>query len=311
MPSSRENLELAIESIRDTSNEFAFQARLVRFPNAWKGIAEGDSWFDYAPSWLEDPKKGDLINQINTFKSDNRRQFNILRVAQAGDTLENMVFGNDLNRLGEPETNQFLRVLKLVKKYKPEFVLFSGGGNDIVGDGLDAFVNHNELKDKFGLLRSDYVDFIVDNVFGEIFETFITKIVDIDSDIQIFLHGYGYAIPNGKPVFGDDNFKFIGPWMAPTFARKRIDFEEGQKIIDTLIDRFNSFLKKIAQKHKENVHYLDLRDVIKPDDWANELHLTVTGYEKVAEVYTDKMLNVLEKSNTNNPLNVPSENDNA
>jgi len=257
------------------------------------GIAEGDSWFDYPPSWLEDPDKGDLINQLNTFKSEGERKFNILRVAEAGDTLENMVFGNDLNRLGDPEKNQFLRTLALVRKYKPQFVLFSGGGNDVVGDGLDAFINHSAIKDKFGLLRNDYVDYILENVFQEVFETFITQIVDIDNNIQIFLHGYGYAIPNGKPVIGDKKFGFIGPWMAPTFARKRIDFEVGQKIITELIDKLNSFLEKIAQEHRQNVHYLDLRDVIQPDDWANELHLTVTGYEKVTEVYTDKLLDVL------------------
>lgn len=293
MASTRENLEAAIETIRDSSNEFAFQSRIIRFPNAWKGIAEGDSWFDYAPSWLEDPGKGDLISQLNTFKLENKRKFNILRVAEAGDTLENMVFGNDLNRLGEPEKNQFLRTLTLVRRYKPKFVLFSGGGNDIVGDGLDAFINHNMLKDKFGLLRNDYVDYILENVFREVFETFITQIVGIDNNIQIFLHGYGYAIPDGRPVIGDEKFGFIGPWMAPTFARKRIDFVAGQEIITELINKFNSLLEEIAQKHTRNVHYLDLRDVIQPNDWANELHLTVTGYEKVVKVYTDRLLGAL------------------
>ncbi|ABW32793.1 GDSL-type esterase/lipase family protein [Acaryochloris marina] len=292
MASARENLESAIESIRNSSNEFAFQFRIIRFPNALIGIAEGDSWFDYPPSWIEDPEKGDLINQLNTFKLGDERKFNILRIAEAGDTLENMVFGNDLDKLGEPRKNQFLRTLALVRRYKPKFVLFSGGGNDVVGDGLEAFINHNMLKGKYGLLRDSYVDYILEEVFREIFETFISEILDIDDNIQILLHGYGYAIPDGKPVVGDENFGFIGPWMAPTFARKRIDFEDGQKIIIKLIDKFNILLKTIAHNNKNNVHYLDLREVIQQDDWANELHLTVTGYEKVVKVYTDKLLEI-------------------
>lgn len=296
MPVSRQRLNVATDSIRDSSNEFAFQARLLRFPNALRGIAEGDSWFDYLPAWFEDPDKGDLINQLNRFKVNNRRYLNILRVAEAGDTLENMVFGNEVDRLGEPKKNQFLRTLELVKRYKPHFVLFSGGGNDVVGEGLDSFVNHALLRDELGTLREDYVDYIIHQVFSRVIKKFIEEIIEAKPDIQIFLHGYGYAIPDGRPVIGDPEFGFIGPWMAPTFARKRIDFVEGQEIITELINKFNRFLDDISQDYPDNVHYLNLLQVISPEDWANELHLTVTGYEKVAGVYTDKLLQIFPPS---------------
>ncbi|NET37251.1 MAG: hypothetical protein F6K19_35370 [Cyanothece sp. SIO1E1] len=293
---SNERLDQAIDQIRDSSNEIAFQRRLILSPNALVGIAEGDSWFDYLPAWAEDPVKGDLINQLNRFKEENKRKFNILRIAEAGDTLENMVLGNDLDKRGRPRRNQFIRTLELVRQYEPDFILFSGGGNDVVGEGLDAFINHAEFENglhggsgnRLEILREEYVDYMLNQVFKNIFEYLIGELTGAKSDIQILLHGYGNAIPDGKPVIGTPAFDFIGPWMEPTFARKRIDFSKGQDIIIELIKQFNEMLKGVASNYP-NVHYLDLRHIIQAGDWANELHLTVKGYEKVAQQYIEKL----------------------
>lgn len=292
------DLDRSIEDIRESSNEIAFNIRLKKFPDALRGIAEGDSWFDYLPAWAEDPTRGDLINQLNLYTEDNDRKFNIFRVAEAGDTVENMVFGHNTDQNSRPEENQLGKILRLIGEYKPAFFLFSGGGNDIVGETLDSLVNHAVLEDNLGLIRTDNFDYILNKVFKDIFEYLISEITLAKPDIHIFVHGYGYAIPNGKPVIGVPRFGFIGPWMAPTFARKQISLAKGEKIIQELIDLFNDFLKKIANSHP-NVHYLDLRNIIKPNDWANELHLTVDGYEKVAREYINHLDSVFPKKAPN------------
>lgn len=207
---SGRELDRSIEDIRDSSNEIAFKLRLAKFPRARRGIAEGNSWFDYLPAWAEDPTRGDLINQLNLYTEDGERKFNIFRVAEAGDTVENMVFGHNLDQNSRPKENQLEKILRLIKEYKPSFFLFSGGGNDIVGETLDSLVNHSALEDNLGLIRTENFDYILNKVFKTIFEFLINQITQANPDIHIFIHGYGHAIPNGKPVIGVPSFGFIG-----------------------------------------------------------------------------------------------------
>lgn len=295
----------AANQFRESSNEFFFALRKIRFPDAWTGIAEGDSWFDYPPSWIEDETKGDLINQLNQMKDaeTDKRIFNILRIAQAGDTLENMVFGTDINENFLPENSQFDKALALVNRHQPDFFLFSGGGNDIADTELAAFLNH--AKSGLGLKRDSHIDFVFNQVFKEFFTYLIEKILAEKPDIHIFIHGYGYAIPDGRSVFEIANYNFVGPWLKPTLAKKRInDLTVSTGIIRDLIDAFNEMLIDLTQQTRFNnqVHHLDLRNLITSDlscyeeDWANELHLTVKGYEKVANKFTEVINQVLEES---------------
>jgi hypothetical protein len=282
MPPVRELSENTKKEIRESSDEFFFQSRKIRFPNALTGIAEGDSWFDYAPSWLEDATKGDLINQLNLSK-----QLNLLRVARAGDTLENMVYGTKYDKDYRPEKSQFEKTLELISKHQPQFFLFSGGGNDIAGAELESFLNHADSG--LELLRKSHLDYILGKIFPKIFEDLIKKTTKAAPDIQIFFHGYGHAIPDGRAVTRVAGFDFVGPWLRPAFARKRInEVTQAQEIIRTLIDSFNEMLAEIANRHS-NVHYIDLRPIIDDEDWANELHLTVNGYEKVAREFIQQI----------------------
>jgi hypothetical protein len=110
--------------LREQSNEEWFNIRKSDKPKALIGIAEGDSWFDYAPAWISDITLGDLINQLNQ-----RESLNILRIAQAGDTLENMTFGTQADGKFKSKSPQLKKTIELVQRYKPDFFLFSGGGN--------------------------------------------------------------------------------------------------------------------------------------------------------------------------------------
>jgi lysophospholipase L1-like esterase len=279
-----------IDALRESSNEFWFINRKILFPKALVGIAEGDSWFDYPPAWLEDKSKGDLINQLNRIKDEqtNEIKFNILRIAKAGDTLENMVFGTEYDKNYLPETSQFKKTLWLIRQYQPQFLLFSGGGNDIVGTELESFLNH--ATSGLDSLRRDNLTYVLENVFSRIFQHLIDEVNKAKPDIHIFFHGYGYALPSGKEVIQVGDYGFIGPWLRPAFAKKRISLEKSRDIIKELIDGFNNMLEKLASDNEnKNVHYIDLRQLIKDEDWENELHLNVSGYEKVARKLTEEI----------------------
>jgi hypothetical protein len=77
-------------------------------------IAEGDSWFDYLPG-------SDLIDCLR-----NLFDYDIEKFAKAGDTLENMIYGTDINRQFQREVPQIHTIMRRIEQIKPRVFLFSG-----------------------------------------------------------------------------------------------------------------------------------------------------------------------------------------
>jgi len=79
----------AVRRPKSFSDAKAFQADLKSRPKRFVGVAEGDSWFDYLPAYLDtDLPNGDLLGELNEHPD-----LHIFKVAKAGDTLENMAYG--------------------------------------------------------------------------------------------------------------------------------------------------------------------------------------------------------------------------
>ena len=172
-------------------------------------VAEGDSWFDYAPGL-------DVLDQLRL-----RHWYEIVKLSAAGDTLENIAFGTEIGRDFSRLTPQINVLIETVARARPRVVLLSGGGNDIAGDELDSFLNHADS----GLpgLRLEYLKDVVQGLFRSAYERLARSIWEIDSTICIVTHGYGYPIPDGRAVFNFPfNFRFVGPWLRPAFTRKNI-----------------------------------------------------------------------------------------
>jgi hypothetical protein len=64
-----------------------------------------------------------------------------------------------------------------------------------------------------------------------------------------------------------------------------------RRILNSLIDAFNGVLENIANEN-DDVYYIDLRPHIEDEDWANELHLDSKGWDKVAQVFDQRMSGV-------------------
>lgn len=238
-------------------------------------VAEGDSWFDYPPGL-------DVLDNLKR-----KYKYNIYKVAEAGDSLENMSFGTRIKRNFGRETPPLEETLAAIRKYKPKVFLLSAGGNDIAGAELDSYLNHNDS----GLqpLRREFAKYVFSTVARKAYENILNRVWQIDKNIHIIAHGYGYAVPDGRAVFSFLGFNFAGPWLRPSFARKNITgTAEAEKIIAELVDLFNDLLKDLDDKHP-NFHYLDLRKAIKRDDWRNELHLYDEDYERVAGIFHEEI----------------------
>lgn len=238
-------------------------------------VAEGDSWFDYPPGL-------DILDNLKR-----KFKYNIYKVAKAGDSLENMSFGTETSRNFSRRPPPIEETLKAIVEYKPKVFLLSAGGNDIAGAELESYLNHADS----GLqpLRRDFAKYIFSTVAKRAYENIFTRVWNVDKNIHIISHGYGYAIPDGRSVFNFFGFSFVGPWLRPAFAKKNItNTTVAEGIIAELTDLFNDMLKELDDKH-ENFHYLDLRKSIGRDDWRNELHLYDEDYLRVAEIFHEEI----------------------
>jgi len=231
-------------------------------------LAEGDSWFDYLPGT-------DIIDCLR-----NNHDYVIDNHAKAGDTLENMIYGTDINRRFERVSPTIDRVLWQLGKLKPRVFLFSGGGNDVAGEEFESYLNHKNSG--LTIIREEFVDQMINEVFKKYFEDLIEKVVTVSPQTNIIVHGYGRTVPTGEGVdflF----FNFAGPWLRPALAKKGIfDQAEQRRAVFTVIDKYNTMLNELS-RHHNRFHHVDLRDMIDPDsDWANELHLRNSAYARVA-----------------------------
>lgn len=233
-------------------------------------VAEGDSWFDLP--WLY--VVTDLLDCLEA-----RHNYRIESFATRGDTLENMVYGTARSSMTRRRPPTIEEVVQTVAALKPRVFLFSGGGNDFVGDEFSAFLNHADST--LPIIRKDYVDYMFNTVFRRAIELLVDRVVLASPGCKVFMHGYGYAIPDGRGarVVVD----WAGPWMLPTLTSKGIDPREHWTIISELIDRYNTMLQTIAGARDDFV-YVDLRDSIDEGDWVDELHLSSAGYARVADV---------------------------
>ena len=257
-------------------------------------VAEGDSWFDYKPAFIGFGTK-DLLGHLQT-----SGRINVYRVSKAGDTLENMIYGTDTTGKGPdlaPELPpQIERTLAAIRDQNADAFFFSGGGNDLAGVELAGYLNHKESG--LPTLREDALETVFGDSFTNALNTLITKVRRIKPGIPIFLHGYDYAIPDGRYVkfLG---FTFAGPWLKPALIQKRyVSFAEGTQIVRMVTDRFNDALARVAAEHAD-VHYINLRGTLRTDgsyrqDWANELHPTSGGFKKVASLIEQRMLAILD-----------------
>lgn len=238
-------------------------------------VAEGDSWFDYLPGL-------DILDNLKLFFG-----YPIVKLSQAGDTLENMVFGTALGRDDTRLPVQLGTLVATVSTYHPKAVLFSGGGNDVAGEPLEAYLNHKD-SDITPLLREGYMNEVIDGLFRSAYEKLAASVWAVRPETHIITHGYGHPIPDGRAVFNFSfGFRFIGPWLKPAFSKKDIlDLATATGIMARFIDKFNDMLKDLQTKFSANaqgkLHYIDLRQDIRPADWVNELHLSNAAYKRVA-----------------------------
>ena len=243
-------------------------------------VAEGDSWFDY-PLY-------DVIKEL-----EDSHGYDIECVAHRGDPIEEMAYG------GGQLLELTRRIEKLLRrKVTPKAVLLSGGGNDVAGAEFGMLLNH--AKSPIAGLNLSILDGVIDGRIRMAYTVILSAVTDVckqivGKTIPILVHGYDYPVPDGRGFLGGWGF-LPGPWLEPGFREKGYEtLPRRLELAHELIDRFNKMLENLTGiKPFAHVRYIDLRNMLPTganykEWWANELHPTEEGFQKVAKKFANTL----------------------
>lgn len=273
LEAERRAMRIAVARER-ADRERAFQAELDQDLadaelESWRRpiriLAEGDSWFHYP---LVLGTRGDVIDHVRREVGDAR----VLNLAHYGDEAVDMLSLSSRQRLREKLAND---------RYDFNALLFSGGGNDIVGDRLIYWVRPRASglppEQALDLARFDSALDLVEQAYLDL----IRLRDEVRPGCTIFVHQYDFAIPDGRGICG------LGPWLRPVLVRRGWrEIDERRTIVRALLQRFAARLDAVAER-SPNVIVVRTQGTLGASDWHNELHPNRRGFERIASKFAD------------------------
>ena len=235
-------------------------------------LAHGDSWFDYPLDGNSlSADSTDVIAHLGVAGTIHPA---ILNISHFGDaTTDEMGITKQqrlITALNDPDN--WLSVSK-----KPDAILFSGGGNDIVGEQFCIFLDYNvpgaaglnaaRFAGKLAAVVASYRDLFV---FRDRFAP----------NVPIFGHAYDLVIPDGRHP------PCAGPWLKPS-----LDFAgwtqaaDGLRIVHAALQQFQVALAALAAVPANQFILVPTQGTLPANEWANELHPTSQGFADIAEQF--------------------------
>ncbi len=242
-----------------------FNRRMRRYPHRTLVVSEGDSWFQH-------PTIRETIDHLSCF-------FNIYSVGLAGAEMRTYF-----------STGAFVDALDEVErqyKRRPRILLLSGGGNDILGAQFRDFLAPalTPGADPTTYLNERFHEELA--VITEMYERVFERMANAWPEVDIITHGYDYVPAKARKK----------GWVNPYLMERGLTEEEDRRrCIAYLIDTFNEALIKVGDPF-ERVHHVDVRHVVKPYQWHDEIHPDREGYQEVAMHFMKKIEDILGKDN--------------
>jgi hypothetical protein len=272
------------ENIRREKTRLAAAARGTPAPLAI--LAHGDSWFSYPLAGnFPDPSRTDIEAQLEHMGNPNPLILN--RSSPGASTIEEMSW---------PGQAQLIEDIQNQANWfgdKPDAILVSGGGDDLVGDQFCLFLKR-KLPNKPGELDIDSFN----GALGLV-EVAYKALFDLRDKyapgVSILGHCYDFAVPDGRSAQFLINFS--RPWLKPSFLFR--DYQdhgmptEGIPVVKEALKRFKALLTGFHKDKKRNFVLVDTQDTLKnPDytqDWANEIHPYPEGFRALADKFLDAL----------------------
>lgn len=249
-----------------------YQQNLLRYPRRTRLVAGGDGWFQY-PMLLKDVV--DLLGRV----------YNIRAFAAPDETLV--------------ELAQNPALFTTIADVDPDFVLLSGGANDLFGDDFPNFLAQNPDPAQPSPQR------YLGPAFAPALDAVLTACGNVLRQIKVgyplvrvLVHGYDY--PATGEVSGKPNR------LAEVMTAAGItDPAERDALARYVVDEFNRRLEALVGQYP-NASYLDLRGAMRgrerPDEfWFDALVPNDKGFLKIATRFDDRIA-ALQKSSPSAPV---------
>jgi lysophospholipase L1-like esterase len=252
------------ELVMDTATWFSRQWRhmvyremVKRYPDRPRMVSEGDSWFQYP-----DPRLLDIIDYLLD-------EYPVYSLDAAGDQLQSYA-----------KEAEYLRALKEIQ---PQFLILSGGGNDIMGSQFKDFLHANVSSKGDGKNPERFLNEAFSKKIkslGDTYREIFKRIGKQSPKLHILIHGYDY-LESGK--------KNNEPWLGGPMKAKGIQhLSDRQAVLNHIINTFNELLSQLDQEFKQ-VHYINLRGTMKGQSWHDEIHPTSAGFRVLAAKFKAKI----------------------
>ncbi len=236
----------------------AYDSAVEKFPERPTMLSEGDSWFQH-------PTIPDIIDHVSKF-------YPVHCLAQAGDTIRNWA------RQG--------KIFEAVAEYQPRVLLLSGGGNDILGDSMVNFLadTYDDAPEGEQFERFFSQVFLpeLDAIANE-YRTIFSFLAANYPKTQVLVHGYDYP----RPLPGDSTKT---SWLGKYLTEKKIlRPKDRTAAVHYMMDQFNQRLAEVAAEYPQQVHYIDVRGVVRDDQWSDEIHPNADGFQDVSQRFVLKI----------------------
>ena len=233
-------------------------------------LADGDSWFDY-------PLNG-LIPGLSTTDI----------IAQLPDCCHNKPLIHNLAQHGDGTTAALglARIQSMIAAIKAapkagqfDAILFSAGGNDVVGDPFYIWLQ------EAARVGGDPTQALDPVRFGAVLHLVEAAYLDLLAfrdeylpGAPIFTHAYDFAFPDGRGVCT------VGPWLKPS-----LDFcgwtdpAVAKQIVRDALTQLANILKKLAAVPANKLVVVPTQGTLtQHSEWDNELHPKPPGFKLMA-----------------------------
>jgi hypothetical protein len=204
-----------------------------------------------------------------------RPQTQILNLAHFGDATTAI--------LGTSKRATFIEQLNHPANGHFDAILFSGGGDDLIGDAFRFWLRDalSDGDDPSTAMNAGTFNDII-SVVGAAYQDLITIRDAYDMNVPIFIHGYDFAYPDGRGAY------CIGPWLYPSLASRgwmnslaAAQVARGAAAVKAFMLAFNATLAALTIRPK--VILVPTQGTLQSEqEWANELHPTPEGFGKMA-----------------------------
>jgi len=230
-------------------------------------LADGDSWFDYPLDGVL-LKNTDMLAQLPSVAV--QHPF-IMNFAHHGDATTASLGVKRQERLIDAIKNQIDPLF--------DAILFSGGGDDIVGDQLCIWLNDASSVGNNPALGLNAAAFAaIMRVIEESYSDLLALRDQYLPGKPIFTHDYDFAYPSGIGL------ACIGPWLQPSLNFRHWQTPNpGREIVTNALLHFREFIRGLAHDPSKKFVLVETQGTLTTEaDWTNELHPNAAGFKQIA-----------------------------